>query len=204
MKSSSAKPYSLLYINFSWLIIAYLTNFYDTFRFVDLTKLIARLITQHFIFVLVYFSFYTITQQPFDVYTQLKILFILFVGLLLTRLFFYFSLRAYRMRGGNFRRVIIVGDSSKDKTLQDFFLNHHEFGYKFEGFFSDIISQSDLYRGKLADVFDFVLNNNIDEIYCSLEVLTKEQRRTFIKFSEDNYKVLKFIPKSNEPLKKRG
>ena len=197
-----SKTIQLLYINFSWLIIAYLTNFYDTFRFVDLTKLIARLITQHFIFVLVYFSFYTITQQPFDVYTQLKILFILFVGLLLTRLFFYFSLRAYRMRGGNFRRVIIVGDSSKDKTLQDFFLNRNEFGYKFEGFFSDIISKSDLYKGRLSDVFDFVLNNNIDEIYCSLELLTKEKRSAFIKFSEDNYKVLKFIPKTNDLLRK--
>ena len=51
-------------------------------------------------------------------------------------------------------------------------------------------------------MFDFVLNNNIDEIYCSLELLTKEKRSAFIKFSEDNYKVLKFIPKTNDLLRK--
>ena len=74
-----SKPIQLLYINFSWLIIAYIINFYDTYRFVDLTKLIARLFTQHFVFTLVYFLFYAITQEPFNVFIQLKILFILFV-----------------------------------------------------------------------------------------------------------------------------
>ena len=193
-------PLQIVYINFTWLIIAYISNFYNTYRFVDLTKLIGRLFVQYIVFFLAYFTFYAVTQNTFVVYTHLKIAAVLFVGLIGTRLFFYFALRAYRIRGGNYRRVVVIGNSKKDKILQSFFLSRDEFGYKLQGFFSDSPSDNLHYKGKLDKAFEFVLENDIDEIYCSLDDLTKEQIKAFIKFSDDNYKVLKFIPRASEAL----
>ncbi len=189
--------FQMAYINFSWLAIAYVSNFYKTYRFTLFTKLLARLIVQYIIFFLAYFAFYTFTHLPLDVYIHLKIFAVIFVGLLGTRLFFFFALRAYRMHGGNFRRVVIIGKSTDDETLKEFFKTRSEFGYKFLGFFSDKNSNDTTYKGTVNQAFDFILSNNVDEIYCSLSDLTKDQIKDFIRFSEANYKILKFIPKSD-------
>jgi Undecaprenyl-phosphate glucose phosphotransferase len=189
--------FQIAYINLSWLAIAYVSNFYKTFRFTQFTKLLARLILQYVIFFLAYFSFYALTQQSFDVNLQLKIFAFIFIGLLGIRLFFFFALRAYRMHGGNFRRVVIIGKSANDKTLEEFFKNRLEFGYKFLGFFSDKNHKDTTYIGKVNQAFDFILSNNVDEIYCSLSDLTKDQIKDFILFAESHYKILKFIPKSD-------
>jgi len=145
---------------------------------------------------LAYFSFYALSQKLFDTSIQIKIFTVVFIGLLITRLFFFFALRVYRIRGGNFRRVLIVGNSNNDKDLQDFFINRTEFGYKYSGFFSDKATNNKYCLGKIENAFNYMLQNDIDEIYCSLSVLTKEQIQKFIKFADENYKTLKFIPKA--------
>ncbi|MCF6214200.1 MAG: undecaprenyl-phosphate glucose phosphotransferase [Flavobacteriaceae bacterium] len=195
-------PFQIIYINTSWLIIAYMSDFYNTYRFTGLTKLIARLVIQYIVFFLAYFSFYAITQQSFNVVLHIKIFTVLLIGLLIVRFFFYFSLRAYRKHGGNFRKVVIIGNSSNDKTLKDFFMTRSEYGYKFMGFFSDKPSDNKKYMGDFNQSFDFILDNSIDEIYCSLTEISKNKIIEFIKFSEDNYKTLKFIPKAEETLRR--
>jgi Undecaprenyl-phosphate glucose phosphotransferase len=199
-KSISANSAHILFINLSWLVIAYLSNFYSTYRYIDLTKLIARLILQFVVFTLSYISFYALLRLNFNIYIQAKIFLTLFPSLLIVRLFFFFALRAYRKQGGNYRQVIIIGNSVNEKDLQDFFINRKEFGYKYFGFFSDKKTKNKYYLGNIIDSFDYVIKNGIDEIYCSLSVLTKEQIKKFIKFSEDNYKTLKFVPKEENLL----
>jgi len=195
-KSINNNPSHILFINFSWLIIAYLSNFYNTYRYIDLTKLIARLILQFTVFTLAYFSFYALNQKLFDTSIQIKIFTVVFIGLLITRLVFFFALRTYRIRGGNYRRVIIIGNSVNEKDLQNFFINRTEFGYKYFGFFSDKKTNNKYYLGNIIDTFDYIMQNSIDEIYCSLGELTKEQVKKFIRFADENYKTLKFIPKA--------
>ncbi len=188
------------FINTSWLTIAYLSNFYSTYRFIDLTKLIARLILQFILFTLSYFSFYALSRVNFNFFIQGKIFLILFPSLLIVRLFFFFALRAYRKHGGNYRRVVIIGNSVNEKDLQDFFINRTEFGYKYLGFFSEEKNKKKYYLGNIISAFDYIIKNEVDEIYCSLSVLTKAQIKKFIKFSDDNFKTLKFIPKEENRL----
>lgn len=187
----------VVYINFSWLIIAYITNFYNTYRFTDFTKLMARLVIQFSIFSLANISYYAVTQQHLSITIYTKIALTAFFGLLATLIFFYFSLKIYRMRGGNFRKVVIIGNSINDERLAAFFNTRTEFGYKFLGFFSDRNFRDENYLGIIDQAFDFIINNSVDEIYCSLDRLSKTQLQKFIKFSEENYKTLKFIPKSD-------
>jgi len=149
----------IVYINFSWLIIAYITNFYNTYRYISLTKLLSRLILQSSIFFLAYFTFYAFTQQAFNLVSHVKIFATILTGLLGVRLFFYFSLRAYRKHGGNFRKVIIIGSSPNDQNLKDFFTTRSEYGYRFLGFFSDKIYNDINYKGNTNQSFDFILDN---------------------------------------------
>ncbi len=196
-KSIIQNSFHIIYINFSWLIIAYITNFYHTYRFTDFTKLMTRLVIQFSIFSLANISYYAITQQQLSIDIQTKIATSVFLGLLATLMFFYFSLKIYRTHGGNYRRVVIIGNSINDKKLKDFFTSRTEFGYQFLGFFSDKTFKNKDYIGTIDQAFKFISNNMVDEIYCSLDELTKEQIRKFIKFSDENYKTLKFTPKSD-------
>ena len=196
-KSIIENTLHILYVNFSWLIIAYITNFYQTYRFTDFTKLMARLVVQFSIFSLANFSYYALTQQQLNINTHSKIAAIVFLGLLASLIFFYFSLKIYRRHGGNFRRVVIIGNSKNDKKLKEFFISRSEFGYQFLGFFSDKTLKNKYYIGTVEQAFSFISNNLVDEIYCSLEELTKDQLRKFINFSEEHYKTLKFTPKSD-------
>jgi len=59
------------------------------------------------------------------------------------------------------------------------------------------------YLGNIINAFDYIIKNEVDEIYCSLSVLTNAQIKKFIKFSDDNFKTLKFIPKRRKPVNKR-
>jgi len=191
----------LIYINLSWLIIASLSNLYNTYRFTNLTKLMARLVVQYSIFVLAYIAYYSITQQTFNGPHQSKILYLFLIGLILIRLFFFISLRIYRIKGGNIRRVVIIGCGANDRTLKEFFNSRKEFGYKFLGSFCDKNINDKYHKGSVDLSFDYILNNDIDEIYCSLSDLAKPQLQKFIKFADENYKTLKFIPNANNFLK---
>jgi putative colanic acid biosynthesis UDP-glucose lipid carrier transferase len=52
--------------------------------------------------------------------------------------------------------------------------------------------------GSIAQSFDFLINNQIDEIYCSLKELTNSQIKEFIEFCDVRVKTLKFIPDNKD------
>ena len=66
------------------------------------------------------------------------------------------------------------------------------------GFFSSITYKNKEYLGKLEDVFQYAIENIVDEIYCSSTSLSKHQINEINKFAIDKNIVLKLIPNSNE------
>ena len=54
----------------------------------------------------------------------------------------------------------------------------------------------------MLSFFDFILKNEIDEVYCSVKELTNNQIKEFIDFCDINLKTLKFIPDSEELFSK--
>ena len=66
------------------------------------------------------------------------------------------------------------------------------YGYKFMGFFSDLEDRER--SGTIEQSFDFIISNQIDEVYCSLKELSNINVRDFIEFCDVNLKTLKFIP----------
>ena len=55
----------------------------------------------------------------------------------------------------------------------------------------------------LQNCFDFVIENNIDEIYFSAKELTNLQINTLIDFADNNLRELKFIPDNKEIFSKK-
>lgn len=99
-----------------------------------------------------------------------------------------------RKRGYNSRKVIIVGYSKTGKELRDFFYNHPEYGYRFEGFFDDNATEERQVIGRIEDVERYVLKHEVNEVYCAAFALKKEQIVSLMQFSDNNLVRMKFLP----------
>lgn len=105
-----------------------------------------------------------------------------------------FIIRFLRRRGYNSKKVIIVGYGKTGKELKDFFYHHPEYAYRFEGFFDDYAIGEPLVIGKIKDVEKYVLENEVNEIYCCAFSLKKEQIVSLVEFSDNNLVRFKFLP----------
>jgi len=115
----------------------------------------------------------------------------------LAKFFIYFSLRRFRVVfGGNFRRVVIVGNGKSVTQLEEFFNENPDYGYKLEKTFTLISNKKE----QVEECFNFVMENKIDEIYCSLAELSNAEVNKFIDFTDNNLKILKFLPDNKEVL----
>jgi len=113
------------------------------------------------------------------------------------KLFIYFFLRKYRILfGGNFRKVVLVGKNNSVKPLKHFFEENPDYGYKLIKEFDLDNQDADYLKG----IFSFILDNKIDEIYCSMDDLSCDQVEDFIFFTDNNLKTLKFIPDQKQLL----
>jgi putative colanic acid biosynthesis UDP-glucose lipid carrier transferase len=117
------------------------------------------------------------------------------VFVLVAKLAIFFFLRKYRLLfGGNFRRVVIVGNGTGVDQLEVFFKENPDYGYLLVNIFN-------IKKGldtSIEDCYSFVLNNDIDEIYCSLDSLSNTQVNNVIDFADNNLVILKFLPDNNE------
>ncbi|WP_242927115.1 undecaprenyl-phosphate glucose phosphotransferase [Pontibacter vulgaris] len=113
---------------------------------------------------------------------------------LIWRLTVIVSLRYYRRKGYNYRKVIIVGYNNAAKDLKHFFKLHPEHGYRFLGYFDDKQTEDKNVIGKIADIERFIIENDVDEIYCCPFEIKQEQVVRLIDFVDNNLIRMKFLP----------
>jgi Undecaprenyl-phosphate glucose phosphotransferase len=106
----------------------------------------------------------------------------------------YVLLRLYRKSGYNYRKVVIAGFGDTSHDLWMFFDKHPEYGYKFLGIFDDDITNHPTVKGTLKDMEKFVLENEVDEIYCIVSRLTSEQMFRITEFADNNFLRVKIVP----------
>jgi putative colanic acid biosynthesis UDP-glucose lipid carrier transferase len=71
-------------------------------------------------------------------------------------------------------------------------------GYQVLGFFNDTKLALKNYLGEIDSSFDYMLKNEVDEIICSINDLSKSQIEKLIHFADNNLRVLKFLPDSDK------
>ena len=76
-------------------------------------------------------------------------------------------IKLFRRRGRNFKRIIIIGWNGTAKMLYDEILSDPGYGYKILGIFDNEEHADRAMTGTLQEIEDFVVANNIDEIFCA-------------------------------------
>ncbi|MFN8273781.1 MAG: exopolysaccharide biosynthesis polyprenyl glycosylphosphotransferase [Flavobacteriaceae bacterium] len=187
--------YFVGFATISWVVIAVNVEFYEVYRFTKVLSIINKLIKQFTLFTILCYAFsgFYVNSSNWK-----NILFYCVFSLgtiLVLKLAVFFFLRKYRVLfGGNFRKVIIVGHGKSVDQLTEFFNENPDYGYQLVKSFSLEVDK----RTQIQESFTFVINQKIDEIYCSLTSLTNAQINGYIDFSDNNLKILKFLPDDNE------
>ncbi|WP_291967289.1 exopolysaccharide biosynthesis polyprenyl glycosylphosphotransferase [Maribacter sp.] len=183
------------YVTLSWIIIAVKNGFYEVERQTRLIQLFSLLFKQVLMFIVVLYAFIGFFKQPhvgrialasYVVYVTVVVFFFKYLS--------FFLLKKFRvLLKGNGRSVIVIGDNAKTRQLIKIFQTKLDYGLNFKEKFS--------VRDKnfsLMKCLEYVVENNIDEIYFSVAELSNDQITHLVNFAENNLRTLKFIPDNKD------
>jgi putative colanic acid biosynthesis UDP-glucose lipid carrier transferase len=190
--------YFLAYISAFWLISSYSLRFYEVFRFTRVLGVLNLLARQFFVFILGYFAYFGIFREGEVVNNQFIVLVFVIISISFLKFLWFFLLKRYRSFGNNYRTTVVLGFDQSAKNIIKLFKSKSNLGYKYLGFFSNRKHNIKEYLGNLAEVLKYTNENEVDEIYCSLKELTKEEIKIISKFATDQSITLKLIPDSIE------
>ena len=195
--------YYLIYQTIAWILVALLIRFYEIFRFTPPVEIASKIFKQGILFLLVIIAFFPFSKQV--LFSGTAVAWFLVASFSLISAFKYllfYYLKKYRIiTGSNFRNAIIIGYTPEAIRLKEVFENRNDYGYRFFGFFSDKKNNANII-GKVEALKTFVIDKNIDEIYCSLNEISNDQLKDLVEFSDDNGITIKFIPDSKEIFSK--
>ena len=183
-----------------WVIVSSITKFYEVYRFTKEIIILTLLLKQLAFCTLITFALVgVINKSDIDRETLFQYLIFSFALIGFSKFSIYYLLKSYRSKyGGNTRNVVVFGVNPKSRALVDFFNLQKEYGYKLVKVFNVKNSNFDI---KVA--FEFLTNNRVDEIYCSLSEVSVKDLKQIINFSDNNLKILKFLPDDKGNILKR-
>lgn len=151
----------------------------------------------HALFFMSLVAFLGITGIPARFY-------VLFYGILavvatLWSVFSHRLIKAYRRRGYNYKRVVIVGTNSTARRLYEEMLSDTGFGYKIMGFFDrewkpDFVGR---YCGSLDQLEEFVRKNMVDQIYYTMPG-HHAAMSDVVKIADDNMVEFFYVPQISQ------
>ena len=176
-----------------WLIISYYSGYYEVYRFTKGIEILGKLLNQFFFTSLITFAYVGykykfVTTQEIGYY-----IFWAFLAVAFLKFSLFYFLKKYRLfYGGNFRKVIIVGNGKSAEELKDFFANNPDYGYNLVQIFGLKVNK----KLEISEAKKYVIANKIDEIYASINSLTNNEIDNLIHFADNNLKTIKFLPDS--------
>jgi putative colanic acid biosynthesis UDP-glucose lipid carrier transferase len=186
------------YITLFWLLISYFLGFYKVYRHTKILRLFSILGKQFSVFLLGYFAYFSLFREGELVGNQFFILTIIIFSISIVKLLIFIFLKKYRSLGNNSRTTVVLGFDESSKKVIKIFNVKSNLGYKFLGFFSNKLYQNNYYLGKVDECFNYLLENQVDEVYCSLTSISANKINEIKKFTTENNIPLKLIPNSIE------
>ena len=188
------------YISISWIIISLMTEFYVIYRYTKVTHILKLLFRQFFFYFLIVYAFIGFFKQPnMSRFALAQYVIYVFLAIFLLKFFNYYLLMKYRENvKGNIRNVVVIGKNKKTQQLIDVFNQRTEYGYQFRKQFCPKEKGFDV-----RDCYSFIVQNNIDEIYCSVSELNNSEISGIIDFADNNLKTLKFLPDNKNIFAKK-
>ena len=200
---SSAGPFLLILLSFSWIVISTFTRFYQVFRFTPEIKIFTLILIQYLFFTLSFFAIigiFGLTELLNNKFLEVNHILSLSTIIIITvgafKFFVYYLLLRFRVVfGGNYRKTIIIGSGDETKFLSNYFNDKKEAGFKLKKIFSDELN--------INTITNFILKEGIDEVYCCLTTVNPEMLNQIVNFAESNLKEVKFIPSYGKVYSKK-
>lgn len=187
----------VIYTIFFWIIISLSTKFYQVNRYTNWGALINRSIIHFFIYSLAYFSYFgVINKQKILDSESLQVLIIILILVLTTKIVFFLIQKQHRLEGNNPKKIILFGNQNSALTLENLFKKNKDLGYKLMGFFSDKAINTKTYLGSIKDGFNFIIEKEIDEIFCDPNSFSPTKLSKIRKFAIENNLELSYIPEN--------
>lgn len=189
----------LLYFNSSWLIITLSLNFYPTARKERFYTNLLKLFYLYIIFALSYFAFFGIYSRTIliPIKHHLSVLCCIYFLLTIYRILFYYYVDAHRKQGGDIVNVVVIGRDRNLKKIRAVF-DDNRLGFKYLGYFDPLPSKSPTYLGPVDEAFHYMLDNQVNQIYCIVSRLSELELKKLIHFADNNFKKLKIVPDNKE------
>jgi putative colanic acid biosynthesis UDP-glucose lipid carrier transferase len=191
----------LLFISFGWVITSLVSSFYEVHRFSTIIRILKLLFRQILLFSLLIFAYSGINLN-LNLNPKLIIKYILvsFFCIATFKYLMFFLLKRYRsIFKGNIRKTIILGKTPQSESLEKFLIDTPAYGF----INKKIICFKDRSKLDIEAIFDYISNEEIDEIFCSISELNNEDLLAIVNYADNNLKVVKFIPDRSKVLSKK-
>ncbi|MDR0995412.1 MAG: undecaprenyl-phosphate glucose phosphotransferase [Tannerella sp.] len=127
------------------------------------------------------------------------------VAFVLWRVLVRVAVKMYRRHGHGLKRVVIVGAGKNGMELYRLMKEELGYGFFVAGFFDDnedLKGVIPFYLGKTDEVNDYVVANDIDEIYCTLPGTQDEKILSMLNFAEKKMIRFYIVPEFYRNVKK--
>lgn len=115
----------------SWFSISAHLGFYEVYRYTKVITILNCALKQISFFALAIFTVAFFYAKEISFSTTILFLCTSFSLILIIKFSIYFFLKEYRVLfGGNFRRVVLLGNTLNIAPLQHFFTENQDYGYK--------------------------------------------------------------------------
>ena len=192
------------YLLISWGTIAFFIKFYDVFRFTPPVEILTKIVKQGVLFSLLIIAFFPFSKEViFSGNALLRYILLSFILITISKFLLFYYLKKYRIiTGSNYRNIVIIGFTTESIRLKELFEERNDYGYRFLGYFSNKKKKGQI-LGDIEYLKTFVINNQVNEIYCTLDEMTNDQLADIVQFSDENKIEIKFIPGAKEIYSKK-
>lgn len=198
-------PY-LLIINFSWLFVQSFFKIYDNYQHRNSVSIFSRTIKSFILFSFCLFlvfmlsaqnSFFTVIHST-HLYLYIGA-WVLFAYLLLLTRIILLSIRKNIRQSLRYskKNIVIVGQNSSSVALSHLFSENVVSDYNIMGIFHDQqerLEDNALYRGSTTDCIPFIRNNRVDEIFCTVPGVSKENVNILMHEADRNLTRFRLVP----------
>ena len=188
----------LVIFNFIWMFTAFMLDLYSIRRLKRVDRIFFNLIRAGIIngFVIAAILFSLNDDSPFS----REHLYFTYSGVfILVLLWRYLSIKLiflYRKYGYNYDRVIIIGGGDVAKGLHDYFFSDDILGIRLLAMFSEnkLTFKSNVKSENINMVKDFIIENEVDEIYYTMPLTYTEKIQDLVDFADQNLIRFKVVP----------
>ncbi len=193
-----AQPDIIIFCTALWLIGTFITENYYINRLPGVLINIINLAKFFAIYYLILFLYAKLFHEAdFSNYGLIHFSVLLFIFLISWRILVFFLIKRAFKNPKNNQQIIIVGVSVNSVHLKEFIDTRPQYGLSILGFFSEKVNDKVTILGNYSEVFKYCQENNVSEIICSMDKVSKEYLSSLIVFAENHLITIRIIPDSS-------